>query len=75
MADKNPAAVRAAMRERPNGHVPDQSGWREAFKVGSYTGDSDAAGFYRGRWPSLRRLPAGSRELTGRGWRRCDLPC
>jgi hypothetical protein len=70
MADMNPAAVRAEMRKRPDGRVPDRAGWREVFKVGGYTGDSDAAGFYGGQWPSMRLLPDGSRELTERGWRR-----
>ena len=66
---KDKSIVLAEMSRR-GGKVVDRAEWREVYVIGGYTGDSDAAGFYGGTHPSLRRNPDGSRELTRQGWAR-----
>lgn len=69
MTDKDKAIVYIEMKTHPAGRVPEQE-WRRIFLLAGYTGDSDAAGFFGGRYPSIRLLPDGSRELTKHGWAR-----
>ncbi len=66
---KESNVVRAEMRRR-RGRVANRAEWREVFELGGYTGDSDAAGFFGGTRPTMRRNPDGSRELTAHGWLR-----
>lgn len=67
MTQKDKSIVYDEMKKRPAGRVSEPE-WRRIFLVAGYTGDSDAAGFFGGRYPSLRLLPDGSRELTAYGW-------
>lgn len=69
MPAKDKTIVYAEMKKSPTGRVPEQE-WRRIFILAGYTGDSDAAGFFGGRYPSMRLLPDGSRELTEHGWAR-----
>lgn len=69
MTDKSKSIVYVEMKKGPAGRVSEQ-GWRRIFMLAGYTGDSDAAGFFGGRYPSMRLLPDGSRELTEHGWAR-----
>lgn len=43
--------------------------WRALGRRAGYSGRSDLAGFYGGRYPSMRREGA-ARVLTEHGWRR-----
>lgn len=69
MTTKDKSVVYVEMKKRTAGRVAEPE-WREIFVLAGYTGDSDAAGFFGGRYPSMRRLPDGSRELTDHGWTR-----
>ena len=69
MTNKDKSIVYVEMKKRPAGRVSEQE-WRRIFVLARYTGDSDAAGFFGGRYPSMRLLPDGSRELTEYGWAR-----
>ncbi len=52
------------------GLVPDQATWRRIGQAAGYTADSDLAGFFGGRLPSMVLNPDGSRSLTPAGWAR-----
>jgi hypothetical protein len=69
MTDKDKRIVYIEMKKRPAGRVSEQE-WRRIFMLAGYTGDSDAAKFFGGRFPSMRLLSDGSRELTEHGWAR-----
>lgn len=69
MTAKDKHIVYVEMKKRPAARVAEPE-WREIFVLAGYTGHSDAAGFFGGRYPSMRRLPGGSRELTEHGWAR-----
>lgn len=51
------------------GGVPDQASWRELGQRAGYSARSDLAGFFGGRYPSMRQI-GDRRELTADGWRR-----
>ncbi len=51
------------------GVVPDQATWRELGQRAGYTARSDLAGFFGGRYPSMRCV-GDRRELTPAGWAR-----
>lgn len=66
---KDKHQVYAAMKTL-RGRAPDQATWRRIGQAAGYTGDSDLAGFFGGRLPSMLLNPDGSRSLTPAGWGR-----
>jgi hypothetical protein len=53
-----------------DGAVSGHDQWLALGQESGYTGDSDLAGFFGGRAPSMVRLPDDRRVLTEAGWRR-----
>ena len=52
------------------GSLPDdKASWSAIGRRAGYSGHRDLAGFYGGRYPSMRRR-GGRRELTEHGWAR-----